>query len=217
MPFLPRWSPDGTQIAFSGCSATSGDDYYRVYLVSSDGGSPPKRLTGVKESWNFPYWSPDGRKIAFNAGLVESNVDYGIRILDLESHEVTTVPGSVGMVAPRWSPDGRYLSSATDGGLNLKIFDFKTRQWSEIVQKGSVDSPEWSRDGQYIYFRRVRGDPGVFRISIKGGEAEKIVGLRHWHDAGWYGRYMGLDPTDAPLLLRDIGSDDIYALTLEGK
>jgi len=28
---------------------------------------------------------------------------------------------------------------------------------------------------------------------------------------------MGLDPTDAPLLLRDIGSDDLYALTLEEK
>ena len=26
-----------------------------------------------------------------------------------------------------------------------------------------------------------------------------------------------IDPTDAPLLLRDIGSDDIYALTLDSK
>jgi len=26
---------------------------------------------------------------------------------------------------------------------------------------------------------------------------------------------MNLDPTDAPLLLRDVGSADIYALTLE--
>jgi hypothetical protein len=28
---------------------------------------------------------------------------------------------------------------------------------------------------------------------------------------------MSLDPTDAPLVLRDVGSDDIYALTLEEK
>ena len=80
-----------------------------------------------------------------------------------------------------------------------------------------MDSPEWSRDGQYIYFRRVMGDLGIFRISIKGGAAEKIVDLKDWHDASWYGRYMGLDPQDAPLLLRDIGSDDIYALTLDQK
>ena len=39
--------------------------------------------------------------------------------------------------------------------------------------------------------------------------------LKGWHDAGWFGRYIGLDPTDAPLLLRDIGTEDIYALTLE--
>jgi len=28
---------------------------------------------------------------------------------------------------------------------------------------------------------------------------------------------MTLDPTDAPLVLRDVGSDDIYALALEEK
>jgi len=80
-----------------------------------------------------------------------------------------------------------------------------------------VDSAEWSSDGRFIYFKRVRGDLGVFRISVKGGAPEKIVDLKDWHDAGWWGMYSGLDPTDAPLLLRDIGSDDIYALTLEEK
>ena len=78
-------------------------------------------------------------------------------------------------------------------------------------------SPEWSRDSKYIYFRRPTGDRGVFRIPVSGGKEERIVDLKDWHDAGWAGRYMGLDPTDAPLMLRDIGSDDIYALTLEHK
>jgi hypothetical protein len=86
-----------------------------------------------------------------------------------------------------------------------------------LRKNGLVDSPEWSSDSQFIYFRRPWGDPGVFRISVKGGAPEKIVDLKDWHDAGWWGKYMGLDPTDAPLLLRDIGSDDIYALTLDQK
>jgi hypothetical protein len=50
-----------------------------------------------------------------------------------------------------------------------------------------------------------------------GGAQEKIAALKDWHDAGWFGGYMELDPTDAPLMLRDVGSDDIYALTLEEK
>ena len=80
-----------------------------------------------------------------------------------------------------------------------------------------MDSPQWSRDSQFIYFLRRRGDVGVFRISIKGGEAEKIADLKDFHIGGWWGTWMGLDPTDAPLLLRDISSSDIYALTLDQK
>jgi len=43
----------------------------------------------------------------------------------------------------------------------------------------------------------------VFRIRVSGGEAERIVDLKNWHLTGRYGLWMGLDPTDAPLLLRD--------------
>jgi Tol biopolymer transport system component len=188
----------------------------RIYIVASEGGSPSKSLPEDSDPQNFPYWSPDGHKIAFNVFRVHNDETEDIRILDLDTRKVTTIPGSDGLNAPRWSPDGRYIS-ATGDEQHLKIFDFKTQRWSELAQKGLVDSPEWSKDGQYIYFRRVGGDLGLFRISIKGSPAEKIVDLKDWHDAGWYGAYMGLDPTDASLLLRDIGSDDIYALTLNRK
>jgi hypothetical protein len=41
--------------------------------------------------------------------------------------------------------------------------------------------------------------------------------MNDWHLTGMFGFSMSLDPTDAPLVLRDTGSDDIYALTLEVK
>jgi hypothetical protein len=82
--------------------------------------------------------------------------------------------------------------------------------------KMEMVTPEWSRNSRFIYFSQPRGDDqGVYRISVKGGEAEKVVGLKNWASTGWLG--TGLDPTDAPLSLRDIGSSDIYALTLEQK
>jgi len=41
--------------------------------------------------------------------------------------------------------------------------------------------------------------------------------MSDWHLTGYFGFSMTLDPDDAPLVLRDAGSDDIYALTLEEK
>jgi Tol biopolymer transport system component/DNA-binding winged helix-turn-helix (wHTH) protein len=210
---LPRWSPDSNQIVFDDMSP--GNNRYTIYIVSSEGGRPRKLLPEEHESNCCPYWSPDGHKIVFNLfSAAAGPID---RIIDIDSRQVTIVPKSEDMNEPRWSPDGRYLQAGTGDAQHLEIFDFKTQQWSELAQNGHVDSPEWSRDGRYIYFRHVVGDIGVFRISVRGGAVEKIADLKDWHDAGWWGRWMGLDPIDAPLLLRDIGSDDIYALTLDQK
>jgi DNA-binding winged helix-turn-helix (wHTH) protein/Tol biopolymer transport system component len=213
---LPRWSPDGRQILFWGnvlLSHSPGPNWVN-YIVSSDGGSP-RRFLPEGEDFDACTWSPDGHKIAGDSTSIDGKLS--LRILDLDTRQGTEVPGSDGLFLPRWSPDGRYLAAANRDGDHLKIFDLKTQQWSELPQKGFVDSPEWSADGRFIYFRRTSGDRGLFRINIQGGAAEKIADLTDWRDAGWHGSYMGLDPADAPLLLRDIGSEDIYALTLDSK
>lgn len=57
----------------------------------------------------------------------------------------------------------------------------------------------------------------MFRIPVTGGDAEHITDLKGVHYTGYYTVWFGLDPTDAPLLLRDIGTSDIYALSLEQK
>ena len=76
----------------------------------------------------------------------------------------------------------------------------------------------WSKDGRFIYFTMYQGHAGVFRIPSIGGKPELVIDLKDFHHApSDYGYYLTLDPTDAPLLLRDRGSDDLYALTLEMK
>ena len=209
---LPRWSPDGKLISFASDYAEPNGGFY---VVSADGGSPRKILPEDRHMDGLLTWSPDGHRMVGTSTSPDGK--RVLRILNLDTRQATTIPGSDGLFSPRWSPDGRYVAAASWDGGHLKIFDFQTQQWSELPQQGIPDSPEWSADGQYIYFRRVVGDSGLFRIRIHGGTAEKIADLKDFHDAGWLGRYMGLDPTDAPLLLRDIGSDDIYALSLDAK
>jgi hypothetical protein len=62
-----------------------------------------------------------------------------------------------------------------------------------------------------------RGDKGVFRIRPSGGKAERVVDLEGLHLTGLDAVWMALDPEDLPMLLRDAGGIDIYALTLEEK
>jgi hypothetical protein len=57
----------------------------------------------------------------------------------------------------------------------------------------------------------------VFLVRVSGGNAERVVDLKGIRYTGAFGLWMGLDPTDTPMLIRDTGTDDIYALTLEQK
>jgi Tol biopolymer transport system component len=62
--FLPRWSPDGTQIAFTGFNRKA--DRIRIYVVSPEGDSPPRPLVEDNERQFYPAWSPNGHEIAFS-------------------------------------------------------------------------------------------------------------------------------------------------------
>jgi hypothetical protein len=120
--------------------------------------------------------------------------------------------------SPRWSPNGRFLAGLNTGPTGcMKIFDFETQRWSVVQRMGECDFPMWSSDSQFIYFVHARADPGVFRVRVSGGNAERVVDLKGFRSTGAFGLWMGLDPTDTPMLIRDVGTDDIYALTLEQK
>ena len=52
----------------------------------------------------------------------------------------------------------------------------------------------------------------MFRVRVSDGNAERVVDLKGFRHTGAFTLWMGLDPTDTPMLIRDVGTDDIYAL-----
>ncbi len=60
--FLPRWSPDGKQLAF----LSDRDEQQQVYAMRADGGEASALTKGKRDVKNFA-WSPDGKQIAFLA------------------------------------------------------------------------------------------------------------------------------------------------------
>jgi dipeptidyl aminopeptidase/acylaminoacyl peptidase len=60
--FLPRWSPDGKQLAF----LSDRDEQQQVYAMRADGGEASALTKGKRGVKSFA-WSPDGKQIAYLA------------------------------------------------------------------------------------------------------------------------------------------------------
>ena len=209
---LPRWSPDGTRIAFS---ATVPGEPDRIYVVAADGGSPVQ-FTARSHFETDPNWSPDQKSIMFGGEpWFEGDAlgSDGIHMVDLKTRQVSTLSGSEGLFSPHWSPDGRYATATSLNSQKLMIFDFSTRKWADLAM-GPVAFPNWSRDGSYIYFiNPYIAEPAVYRVRISDRKLELVTSVTRQR-LGWSiaGKWMGLAADDSPLVLRDTGSEEIYAL-----
>ncbi|KAB2337160.1 S9 family peptidase [Cytobacillus depressus] len=62
--YSPRWSSDGTKLAFVSDREGKG----QIYVMDTNGGEA-RQLTKCPNGATNPVWSPDGRKIAFNVAL----------------------------------------------------------------------------------------------------------------------------------------------------
>jgi Tol biopolymer transport system component len=154
-------------------------------------------------------WSPDGTKIVF--GGTASDPDSTIQILDVGTHQLSTLPDSKDLFSPRWSPDGRYLIAMPSNSRSLMLFDFSSQKWEEIA-KMSMGFPNWSKNGDYIYFLHEEDQPSVMRIRIRDRKIERVADLKNFLQTGYWGIWLGMAPDDSPLLLRDTGTQEIYAL-----
>jgi Tol biopolymer transport system component len=209
-PALPRWSPDGKTLVFF-VFPVSATQPGRIFTVPADGGGVTELMPSDQHNQSDPNWSQDGTKIIFAGQAGDGPTAPGIRVFDTASHQVSAIPGSQGLFSPRWSPDGKSIAAMSSDSSTLLLFDVATQKWTTLAH-GTFGWINWSRDGQSIYFLDFTGNGSVSRVLVRDHTTERVADLANFITTGQYGGSLALTPDGSPLLLRDRGTQDVYAL-----
>ncbi len=207
---LPVWSPDSSQIAF--VTVESGK-HQQIHLIPVNGGVARELAVAQFDAWRVS-WAPDGNSILFGdfAGPMLSY----IRSVDANTLRVSTLPESERLLWPALSPDGHYVVAASLDGQKLMLFDLGTQKWSQLAEAG-IGFPQWSADSKYVYFDSgYSGEPTISRVRVADRKLEHVAGFAGFRRVitPWIS-WSGLTPDGSPLLMRDVGSEEVYALDFD--
>jgi DNA-binding winged helix-turn-helix (wHTH) protein/Tol biopolymer transport system component len=207
------WSPDGRWISFR--SRMKGR-HMKVFVMPSSGGRP-EPVTAEDHDEGIASWAPDSHRIVFGDVPSQFGVPSGGEVLhlyDLEKKTLSSVPQSEGLWTSRWSPDGRYIAALTiNMEQRLKLFDTTSGLWS-TTSAVHVNNPNWSRDTKSLFYDTEGGPHALRRFRIEDNKVVEITAIAFLRPVnGW----SGLAPDDSPIVLKNLTSPAVYALTVESR
>ncbi|HEV7784207.1 MAG TPA: S9 family peptidase, partial [Thermoanaerobaculia bacterium] len=169
----PRWSHDGTSLAYAS-NARNGRDM-DVYVAEASKPGSERRLTEVQGAWEPLDWSPDGRRllIAEDVSANESYL-YWIDVASGERHTLTprnarkTDP-TVSYQGGRWSADGQWIYEASDKDSEfLRLVRLDAATGAATVISGDVpwdvEDFDRSEDGKLLAY--LVNEDGFSRLHL---------------------------------------------------
>ena len=185
---FPRFSPDGSRIAFS----ASYDGNTDVYVVPAMGGDPV-RVTHHPMADRVIGWHPDGRRVLFVSSRESGRQRYSQFFLaPADGGQAVKLPVPYGEFGA-FSPDGQqfaYMPMSQDfrtwkryrGGWapDIWLFDLKSFASRNLTRNEANDAhPMWF--GDQMYFMSDRGPEkreNLWVLDLKSGATRQVTSFR---------------------------------------
>jgi len=153
---FPSFSPDGSQIVYTGCK--NGD--CKLYLLDVFGGTVGLKIAGITQKAMWPSWCRQSGStwIAYEA---RSSGNSQINQIDIETGEITALTNGPEDGGPAWSPDCSKIAFLRTSGPYDDIFILNPTSGdiNQVVSSPYDEGkPAWSPDGQSLVFTRVMND-----------------------------------------------------------
>lgn len=160
----PRFSPDGTRIAF----ASNRDGDFEIFVMSARGGDAATQLTfNEGDADRIPSWTADGTKIVYDKNFAEIYVVPA----DGTSAERKIADGFVPGTSPRG--DKVVFATPTNGGLVTMHLDGSEQRQ---ITTGPALSANWSPNGNALVFTGSNEDGrDVYLVHSDGSALQRLT------------------------------------------
>jgi DNA-binding winged helix-turn-helix (wHTH) protein/Tol biopolymer transport system component len=235
-----RLSPDGSRAAVSQYNTERGATEIWIYDLAR---GEKRLLAGGPGFADGPVWSPDGRLLAYGRG-VGGPPRLVCRPVEGEGPE-TPLPRSIHQVPTTWSPDGRFLLTATTAFVavgservgDVEMVDFAhPRTVSPLLNSPFHEAAaEFAPAGRWLTFTsNESGRPELYLQAYETTPTLRLVGTRRqisrhgaitcrWRPDGKEIFYLGVDnnlyavPTELTPTLRTSEPERLFSIPLAAR
>jgi serine/threonine protein kinase/Tol biopolymer transport system component len=118
------------------------------------------------------------------------------------------------------SPDERYLAfTIVAESDDVWIYDLAEKTLRKVTNEGANIEPTWAPDGQAIYYASKKdGQTNLYKMSMFGGEREKLAGFDEWFIRVTFGATPDVMLLESNIGIADVsGVADLGAVSVENE